>query len=38
MARSITQYKRFNVGKYMKQRRLGWMENERKAKKKQGNG
>lgn len=28
-----SQYKRFNVGEYMKQRRLGWIENERKAKK-----
>ena len=30
-----SQYKRFNVGQYMKQHRLGWIENEKKAKKSQ---
>lgn len=30
-----SQYKRFNVGQYMKERRLGWIENEKKAKKSQ---
>ena len=31
----VSQYKRFNVGQYMKQRRLGWIENEKRAKKSQ---
>jgi hypothetical protein len=36
MARpKASQYKRFNVGQYMKQSRLGWIENEKKAKKSQ---
>ncbi len=30
-----SQYKRFNVGQYMRERRLGWIDNEKKAKKSQ---